>query len=200
MTDFDNTQQELEQAAAEAQAQAEQTAQQMQEQVEQVVDTPIPEQPQYTAPQYTAPQYAAPQQPQQEAPVYGQYQAPNYTQPQQQGYQQPYQQQGYPQQPYQQPYQQPVRYDVPPQGYPQKSRLAAGLLGVLLGTFGIHNFYLGFKTKALIQLLVSVIGGIITCGMATIAVEIWGLIEGIQILMANNPDRNYDGNGVILKD
>ena len=31
----------------------------------------------------------------------------------------------------------------PPAGYPQKSRLAAGILGILGGTLGLHNFYLG---------------------------------------------------------
>ena len=40
----------------------------------------------------------------------------------------------------------------------QKRRLAAGLLGILLGTLGIHNFYLGFTTRGVIQLLVSLIG------------------------------------------
>src|SRR4051812_46183708 len=33
----------------------------------------------------------------------------------------------------------------------QKSRLAAGLLGVFLGGLGIHNFYLGKTNRGLIQ-------------------------------------------------
>ena len=84
-------------------------------------------------------------------------------------------------------------------GYLQKSRLAAGLLGILLGTLGIHNFYLGFTTRGVIQLLVSLIGGIFTCGLATIAVAIWGFIEGVLLLSAS-PSRMYDGRGVILRD
>lgn len=78
-----------------------------------------------------------------------------------------------------------------------KSKLVAGLLGIFLGTFGVHNFYLGFTTKAVVQLLVSLVGGLITCGIATVAVEIWGLVEGIMILCGNI---QTDANGVQLKD
>ncbi|MGI6269864.1 MAG: NINE protein [Candidatus Howiella sp.] len=79
----------------------------------------------------------------------------------------------------------------------QKSKLAAGLLGIFLGSLGIHNFYLGYQKKALIQLLVSLIGGILTCGVAAVAMEIWGLVERIQILTGSI---NVDANGVPLKD
>ncbi len=78
-----------------------------------------------------------------------------------------------------------------------KSRIAAGLLGIFLGAFGIHNFYLGRTTRALVQLLVSIIGGIFTCGIASMAMGIWGLVEGILIL--TNKDA-VDGNGLKLKD
>ena len=86
------------------------------------------------------------------------------------------------------------------QGYPvyvQRSRLAAGLLGIFLGGLGIHNFYLGFQSRALVQLLVSLIGGLLTCGIATAAMSIWGLVEGILIL--TDPNRT-DANGYLLKD
>lgn len=78
-----------------------------------------------------------------------------------------------------------------------KSKLCAGLLGIFLGAFGVHNFYLGFTTKAVVQLLVSLVGGIITCGIATVAIQIWGLVEGIMILCGNV---TTDANGVPLKD
>lgn len=92
-------------------------------------------------------------------------------------------------------------------GGEQKSKLVAGLLGIFLGGFGVHNFYLGFKKNAIIQ--VSVTGGsivltTITCGLlgiigipAIAGMSIWGLIEGIMILTGS---RNVDGNGVPLKD
>ena len=79
----------------------------------------------------------------------------------------------------------------------QKSKIAAGLLGIFLGGLGIHNFYLGFTKKAVIQLLVCVVGGIITCGIAAIGAEVWGLVEGILILTGSI---NKDANGIPLRD
>ena len=79
----------------------------------------------------------------------------------------------------------------------QRSRLAAGLLGIFLGSLGIHNFYLGKTNLGLIQILVSLIGGVFTCGIATTAVGIWGLVEGIMILTGSIAE---DGRGVPLKD
>ncbi len=79
----------------------------------------------------------------------------------------------------------------------QKSKIAAGLLGIFLGGFGVHNFYLGYTKKAVIQLVVSLAGGIVTCGIATLAIEIWGLVEGIMILAGSI---NVDGQGIPLKD
>ncbi len=70
-----------------------------------------------------------------------------------------------------------------------KSKIVAGLLGIFLGGLGIHNFYLGFTTKAVIQIVVS----IVTCGLGAW----WGIIEGILILVGNI---KVDANGVPLKD
>jgi len=58
-----------------------------------------------------------------------------------------------------------------------KSKMTAGLLGIFLGAWGVHNFYLGFTKKAIIQIVVTVV----TCG----AGGLWGLIEGILILCGN---------------
>ena len=70
-----------------------------------------------------------------------------------------------------------------------KSRVVAGLLGIFFGGIGVHNFYLGFNNKAIIQILVS----FLTCGFGSI----WGFIEGIMILCGSI---NEDSNGVALKD
>lgn len=78
-----------------------------------------------------------------------------------------------------------------------KSKMAAGLLGIFLGSLGIHNFYLGYTTKAIVQLLVTLLGGAITCGIASVAVYVWGLVEGIMILTGSI---NTDANGNPLKD
>ncbi len=70
-----------------------------------------------------------------------------------------------------------------------KSKLIAGLLGIFLGGWGIHNFYLGFTKKAVIQIVLS----IVTCGIA----GVWGFIEGILILCGN---MDKDAEGKKLKD
>ncbi len=59
-----------------------------------------------------------------------------------------------------------------------KSKLAAGILGIILGALGIHNFYLGYTGKGIAQLLITVL----SCGILSGISAIWGLIEGIQIL------------------
>ncbi len=74
-------------------------------------------------------------------------------------------------------------------GEAPKSKLVAGLLGIFLGGWGIHNFYLGFTKKAIIQIVVT----IVTCGIGAL----WGLIEGILILCGNI---NTDAKGNKLVD
>ncbi len=70
-----------------------------------------------------------------------------------------------------------------------KSKLAAGLFGIFLGAFGVHNFYLGFTGKAVAQLLITVL----SCGILSPVSAIWGLIEGIMILSSNDY-KDADGN------
>lgn len=75
------------------------------------------------------------------------------------------------------------------QGQPeQKSKLVAGLLGIFIGGLGIHNFYLGYTSKAILDIVLSLF-----CGIGAI----WGLIEGIMILTGNIA---VDANGVPLKE
>ncbi len=74
-----------------------------------------------------------------------------------------------------------------------KSKIAAGLLGIFLGALGIHNFYLGFTSKAVAQLLIT----ILSCGFLSVISGIWGLIEGIFILTGKY---NVDANGNPLAD
>lgn len=73
-----------------------------------------------------------------------------------------------------------------------KSKIVAGLLGIFLGYLGIHNFYLGYKEKAIGQLLLTLVGWI-ACGIGPLAASIWGLIEGILIL-TGSMDKDADGN------
>lgn len=75
-----------------------------------------------------------------------------------------------------------------------KSKIAAGLLGIFLGVFGIHRFYLGYTTIGVIQLVLSVVLGIFTCGISTAAISIWGFIEGILIICGSVITTDADGN------
>ncbi len=64
----------------------------------------------------------------------------------------------------------------PTQG--DKSKVVAGILGILLGGLGIHKFYLGYTKEGIIQILLSFVcvGGLI------------GLIEGIIYLTKSDEE------------
>lgn len=65
-----------------------------------------------------------------------------------------------------------------------KDRVAAGLLGIFLGSLGIHKFYLGYTKEGVIMLLVSVL----TCGIGASIMGIIGFIEGILYLTKSEED------------
>ena len=94
----------------------------------------------------------------------------------------------------------PPGYGTPPgygpPAYPGKSKVAAGVLALLLGAFGIHNFYLGYTGKALFQLL----GTLLTCGILAFPIAIWAFIEGILILVARPGEAPWgvDASGMPL--
>ena len=157
--------------AADAYAQAEQPA----------YGVPGPEtnsQAPYGEPGFEQAAYAAGQQ------AYGQ---PGFEQAAYAAGQQAYGQPGYAQTAYGQPgYAQPVVAGAP------KQWMVALLLGVFLGGFGIHNFYLGYTTRGIIQLVltITVFGAPIT--------GVWVLIELIMILMRSG-SYAYDAQGVPLQ-
>ena len=62
-------------------------------------------------------------------------------------------------------------------------KLAAGLLAIFLGFFGVHKFVLGYNTAGLIMLLVTVL----TCGIAGFVMGVIGIIEGI-IYLTKSPE------------
>lgn len=74
-----------------------------------------------------------------------------------------------------------------------RSRIAAGLLGIFLGGFGAHRFYLGYTGIGFLMLFLSVFGGVLLlricvpgagCGI----VWLWGLIEGVICLLGGMRD------------
>ena len=96
-------------------------------------------------------------------------------------------QQAYGQPGYAQPaYGQPVVAGAP------KQWIVAVLLAFCLGTLGIHNFYLGYTTKGIIQLVLTIsVIGIFVSGP-------WVLIELIMILMRSG-SYGYDAQGQPLQ-
>lgn len=84
----------------------------------------------------------------------------------------------------------------PPQGYPgqppasQKTKLIAGLLGIFLGAWGVHRFYLGYTNIGIWQIVVTVL----TCGIGSL----WGIIEGVLYLVSNDPKWSTDAQGNYL--
>ncbi|MCU0529066.1 MAG: TM2 domain-containing protein [Cyanobium sp. Prado107] len=67
-------------------------------------------------------------------------------------------------------------------------KLAAGLTGIFLGAFGVHKFILGYTKPAVIMLVVSLAGGLVTCGVASFVMGVIGLIEGIIYLTKTNDE------------
>ena len=69
-----------------------------------------------------------------------------------------------------------------------RSKIAAGLLGIFLGWLGVHRFYLGYTTIGAIQLAISLVGWFFFCGISAIPMWIWGFIEGIIIFSGSMDD------------
>jgi len=67
-------------------------------------------------------------------------------------------------------------------------KVIAGILGILVGSLGIHKFVLGYTTEGIIQIVITVI----TCGAGGIV----GLIEGIIYLTKSDEEfvRTYIQN------
>ncbi|AQX07946.1 TM2 domain-containing protein [Elizabethkingia sp. HX WHF] len=69
--------------------------------------------------------------------------------------------------------------------YKSEKKVAAGVLGILIGSLGIHKFYLGYTKAGVIQLIAT----FVTCGIASVI----GLVEGIIYLTKSDEefDRTY---------
>lgn len=91
----------------------------------------------------------------------------------------------------------PAGYPPPMSGYgvdvygrplSDKSKITAGLLEILLGSFGAGRFYLGYTGIGIAQIAAVWL----TCGFASI----WTLIDGIMMLTGKVPD----ARGLTLRD
>lgn len=105
-----------------------------------------------------------------------------------------------------------------------KSKVVAGLLGIFLGRYGAHNFYLGYYKKAVAQLCLTILGyivyivsvvsfaasvdfvpdseligsvlGMLGCLIILCGVGLWAFIESILIFCGKI---HKDGKGRMLK-
>ncbi len=64
--------------------------------------------------------------------------------------------------------------------------MAAGILAILLGSLGIHKFYLGYTKEGLIMLLVSVL----SFGFLGWIVGVIALVEGVLYLTKSDEEFN----------
>ncbi len=69
----------------------------------------------------------------------------------------------------------------------RRDKKTAGLLGIFLGAFGVHRFYLGYIGVGVAQIIVS----ILTC---TLGGAIWGFVEGLLILCDTRITEDAEGN------
>lgn len=67
-------------------------------------------------------------------------------------------------------------------------KILAGVLAIILGGFGVHKFVLGYTKEGVIILVITLILGILTCGIAGWVMGILGLIEGIIYLTKSDEE------------
>jgi TM2 domain-containing membrane protein YozV len=85
------------------------------------------------------------------------------------------------------PYGSPYRQNgAPVPGVMPKQRIAYILLGLFIGTLGVHNFYAGYNGKAIAQLLITLLVGWWLI-LPLIGVWIWNLVEICTV--------DHDANG-----
>ncbi len=86
-------------------------------------------------------------------------------------------------------------------GYKPKQKLVAGLLALFLGMYGVHNFYLGYITKGVIQVVGTVLSFILCFVLigyiSLFGIWIWVLVEAIMLFTGHI---SVDGNGYPLVD
>ena len=76
----------------------------------------------------------------------------------------------------------------PPYNPAQSNRIAAGICGILLGGLGVHKFILGMPLAGTIMLIMTLIVGMLTCGISSTIISLIGLIEGIIYLTKSDEE------------
>jgi TM2 domain-containing membrane protein YozV len=76
-----------------------------------------------------------------------------------------------------------------------KSRAVVGVLALVFGALGIHNYYIGNKNTANVQLILTILS-FVSCGITGIVSAIWAFVDAIKIFSG---DINYDAYGLPFK-
>ena len=66
--------------------------------------------------------------------------------------------------------------------------MLASIVAVFFGYLGVHNFYLGYNSKGIAQLLIS----LLSFGRLSFISSIWGIIDAIMLFTRRI---NVDGEG-----
>ena len=77
--------------------------------------------------------------------------------------------------------------NIVPNSMEESKRVIAGILGILLGAFGVHKFVLGYTNQGIIMLAIT----IVTCGIGAGLTSLIGLIEGIIYLTKSDEEFVY---------
>lgn len=73
----------------------------------------------------------------------------------------------------------PEEWNNPPVRREENKKVVAGVLGILIGAFGIHKFYMGYTKEGIIQIFLNLL-----CGLGGLI----GLIEGIIYLVKTDEE------------
>lgn len=81
-----------------------------------------------------------------------------------------------------------------------KQKVVAGLLAIFLGVYGVHNFYLGYTKKAVIQLVCTIVGLVLSLiiigALVVFGIAIWSWVEAIMIF-TGKIDVDAKGNPLV---
>jgi TM2 domain-containing membrane protein YozV len=85
----------------------------------------------------------------------------------------------------------PAYQSAPPYNPANSNRVAAGVCGILLGGLGVHKFILGMPLAGTIMLVMTLVVGMLTCGLSASVMGLIGLIEGIIYLTKSDEDFHH---------
>jgi TM2 domain-containing membrane protein YozV len=68
-----------------------------------------------------------------------------------------------------------------------EKKLVSGILAILLGSLGVHKFYLGYNTEGIIMLAIG-LGGWFVCGFPTLIIGVIALVEGVIYLTKSDEE------------